>query len=382
VLFGSLLAKHNFKAAKAGLQGSINDVLLQVARLYYELMRNEALLQVQTVAVEISRAQLLLNQQLEAAGTGTHFNVLQAETQLARDEQDLLVREVGLRQAAINLGVALNSNLGVNFLSIEREVKKVRLIDPALNINDLIGIAVVNRPELKQFNELRLAARRNIQVQAAPLYPQFQFYGYVNGNGATVRKSTVIIPGESNAVPIGPPIQGLTASNDIGLSSSVFPAGIVNTPAQVGNRQMKKSYSLGIRVDWNYAGLGVPSLGNVQSARALARQAALQANQQLLSVTQQVRTSYLNSQTAEKLIDVASAQVVSAGEQYRLARVRLTNGVGINLDVIQAQQQYVQALANKANAIIDFNVAQAQLLRDLGVITVDGLTSGRLTRRK
>lgn len=382
ILFNSLVNLHQFKAARAALKGSINDVLLQVARLYYELMRNEALLQVQTVAVDISRAQLVLNQQLERAGTGTHFNVLQAETQLARDEQDLLIRQVGLRQAALNLGVALNVNLGVNLLAVDRVVRKVRLIDPALTINDLLAIAIQNRPELKQYQELRLAARRQIQVAAAPLYPQFQFYGSTAGNGPTLSPGATVAPGSFSVVPIGTPLAGISSPNNIGLDSPVWQAGVVYNPASVQRRQVKQSYRIGFQVDWNYNALGVPDLANVQSSRALARQAMLQANQILLQVSQQVRQSYLNIQTAEKVIDVASAQVVSSGEQYRLAKVRLTNGVGINLDVIQAQQAYTQALVNKANAIIEFNIAQAQLLRDLGIISLDTLTSGRLVGRQ
>lgn len=382
VVFGALFQLNTFKASKYGLKGSINDVLLQVAQRYYELMRQEALLQIQVQAVEVSRAQVKLNRQLQAAGTGTYFNVLQAETQLARDEQALLEQEVALRRAAIQLSAALNANLAVNLLSADNLVRKVRLIDPELSINDLIDIAMENRPELKQYEFLRTAARRNMQVAAAPLYPQFRFYGSVTGSGATLTKTTTFSEPSFTTVPIpGLPPLPVQANNALGVPSPVFPAGVVPNPPAPVRRQVRKSYTIGFRVDWNYPNLGVPDAANVMSAKAVARQVTLQANQQLLDVLTQVRQSYLKSQTAEKVIDVASAQVVSSAEQLRLARVRLANGVGINLDVIQAQQAWVQALANKANAIIDFNIAQAQLLRDMGIITVDTLTSGRLVRK-
>lgn len=381
VVFGSLVARNNYRASKYGLKGSVNDVLLQVSQLYFNLMRQEALLQIQVQAVEVSRAQLKLNRQLQAAGTGTYFNVLQAETQLARDEQSLLQQEVALRQSAIQLGAALNANLAVNLLSVENRVQKARVFDPELTINDLIGIAIANRPELKQYQYLRLAARRNIQVAAAPLYPQFSFFGSVAGNGATLTNTSQLSNPSFTTVPISDPIPQIQRENASGVPTPVQLAGVVFNPPAVVRRQVRKSYTIGIRVDWNYPNLGVPDMANVQSNRAIARQVTLQANQQLLNVLTQVRQSYLNSHTAEKVIDVATAQVLSSAEQLRLARVRLANGVGINLDVIQAQQAWVQALANKANAIIDFNIAQAQVLRDTGVITVDTMTSGRLVRK-
>ena len=103
------------------------------------------------------------------------------------------------------------------------------------------------------------------------------------------------------------------------------------------------------------------------TAKAQARAALLNSNQQLLYVVQQVRESYLNSQTAERQIEVADKGVISSAEELRLARVRLANGVGTNIDVINAQRDFITALVQKANAIIQFNIAQAQLLHDIGV---------------
>jgi outer membrane protein TolC len=407
VLFGSLAQLHAFRASREQLHGTVNDTLLAVTRGYYNLVQNQALLQIQTRAVEVSRAQVLLNQQLEQAGTGTKFQVLQSDTQLARDEQNLLGQEVSLRNSAIDLATTLNLNAAVNFLSVETEIRKVRLIDPTLDINTLVALAVLNRPELRQYEQLRIAARRNIQVAAAPLYPQMQFFGSVNGNGQTLGHSQVLSKPSFTTVAVNAPsasstIVSPTANSTSGTlvgagqiqSTSTFPyngtsngtplvssAEQYNPPTLV-NRQMKTSYTIGLRVDWNYPGLGVPATANVFSAKAIARQALLNSNQQLLNVLQQVRESYLLSQTAEREIEVTTKAVISAAEELRLSRVRLANGVGTNIDVINSQRDFTTALVNKAQAIIQFNIAQAQLLHDIGLITLDTLTSGRLVKRE
>jgi outer membrane protein TolC len=393
VLFSSLSQLHQFRAARHALKGTINDTLLAVTKAYYNLVRNQALLQIQTRAVEVSRAQVLLNNQLESAGTGTKFQVLQSETQLARDEQNLLTQEVALRNSAIDLATTLNLNSAVNFLSVEQEVRKVRLLDPSMDVNRLIALAIIYRPELRQFEDLRIAAKRSIQTAAAPLYPQMQFYANVFGNGATLTRDYAFQPGSFTPVPLntiagGQPVNlnqysAVTSSTSgtTGAGNSViFNTGEKFTPPSYVNRQMRKSYSIGVRVDWNYPGLGVPSLANVQSARYIARQAMLNSNQQLLFVLQQVRESYLNSATAERQIEVADRAVLSAAEELRLSRVRLANGVGTNIDVINAQRDFTTALVNKADAIIQFNITQAQLLHDIGLITTDTLTSGKLVK--
>lgn len=386
VLFGSLSSLHNFRASRAQYRATINDTLLNITRNYYELVRNQALLQIQSRAVDVSKAQVDLNRQLEKAGTGTRFQVLQSETQLARDEQGLLTQEVGLRNAAINLATALNLNATVNLLSVESEVRKVRLVDPGLDINRLIGIAIDNRPELRQFEELRIAAKRNIQVQAAPLYPQFQFFGSVAGNGQTLGTSYTTTAPSYTAVPLAQPASAqsiLTNVNDfarITTANTVVPAGMSYSPGSVINRKIRESVQIGFQVDWNYPSLGVPDLANVQAARAQARQANLRVNQTIMDVYQQVRQSYLQSQTAERQIEVATKEVLSSAEELRLSRVRLANGVGTNIDVINAQRDFTQALVRKASAIIEFNIQQAQLLRDIGIISADNLTSGRLVK--
>jgi len=378
ILFGALQQKHNFLASKSNVRRTSNDILRDVARQYYELVRAQSFLEIRVRAVETSRAQLVLNKQLENAGTGTYFNVLQADTQLAQDELQLLRQEVLFRTSAIALAKTLNLDMSANLMTVDTKVQKVRLIDPSLDINALMRIAIKYRPELKQFEELRLAARRNIQVQAAPLYPQMQFFGSYTGNGATLGPGNRVQPGSFSLVPLagtpeGPPLTG-------GGGGLVFPAGAAFTPASIQRRQMRLSYQIGIQVDWNYFNLGIPDLSNVQAARHNARVALLQANQQFLDVLEQVRTSYLTSLISEREVDVTSRAVASSSEQLRLARVRLANGVGTNIDVLQAQQVWTNSLINKADAILRFNVAQVVLLHDIGIISTDTLTSGKLAK--
>ena len=379
VLFNALAQKHNFLASKAQLGASINDTLNNVAKQYYELMRSQAFLEIRVRAVETSRAQLVLNQQLERAGTGTYFNVLQADTQLATDEQNLLTQEVAFRTAAIQLAQLINLDLGANLISLENKVRKVRLIDPNMDINSLMRISIKYRPELKRYEELRLAARRQIQVNAAPLYPSLQLFGQYQGNGATLGPGYRVQPGSVQTVPGTLSPGTVINSPQFGESVQVPVVGQF-TPARQVKRQMRKSYQIGFQVDWSYFNLGVPNVANIQSARHTARAALLQANQQFMSVLTQVRTSYLASLLAEREVDVTTRAVASSSEQLRLARVRLANGVGTNIDVLQAQQVWTQSLINKADAILRFNQAQVQLLHDIGVISVDTLTSGRLVK--
>jgi len=362
VFYNALANLNRTKAAKSSYKATVNDALLEVYQRYNELILNHVLLQIRVKSVELSRAQLSLNEQLKEAGVGTNFAIYQSRTQLALDKQALLQQQVAVRQSAIQLSVAMNANISSNIYPDELRAVEARLVDQEWTINQLVAVAAKRRPELKQFEELRIAARRNVQVAASPLYPTFQFFVSKthsnvfsnargnNANNAGLAGSTVIIPTGGGG-------------GGIGISGS-------------GGR----SFSGGFDLSWNLDGMGVVDAGRTLSARALARQAMLQSNQTLLTVLQQIHGSYLNMLTASEQVDVAGEAVFSSSEQLRLANLRLRYGQGINLELIQAQRDYITALTSQAQAIITYNISQAQLLRDTGMISVGSLTATRPPR--
>ena len=326
VVFGTLQQRHRWRASRAALSANVNDILNSATKRHYDLLLQEALLAIRTRAVAISVEQVRLNQVQEKAGTATGLDVLQSQAQLASDEQNLVEQQNLRRQAAIQLAHVLNTSFSQDLESCERYLKKRRLIPKAIPVEKLLIRAIDSRPELKQYEELRLAAKRAIVVALAPMQPNVSFGGSIFGVGAG-----------GNLDPI---------------------------------------YTINLGVKWALGGMGTTDLANMQKARWEARQAAVQAKKTFLNVFDEVRTSYNDSLAADKKIDRASVQVQAAEEELRIAKKRMTAGVGLNIDVLNAQRDLTQASVNKARAVVDFNVAQAQLLRDIGAVSVETLTNG------
>ncbi|HEY9777729.1 MAG TPA: TolC family protein [Planktothrix sp.] len=329
ITFGAIENKHKLNASRKQLDGQINDSLNQSAQDYYNLLLNEALLQIRIKAVERSEEQLKQNTQLQASGLATNLDVLQARTQLARDRQSLLDQQSARRVAAIQLAHVLNISLSQDLIPASGIIRKERLIDRNVLINSLLTYAVDNRPELKQYDELRKAAKAQIIVAGAPLHPQVLLNGSVYGIGTHL-------------------------DNLGGL------------------------FVLNFNVKWTLGNLGLSETANINSARWQARDAMILAQKEFLNVFDQVRTSYANTLTAEQKIEQTNEEEASAREELRLARLRLDTGLGTNLDVLTAQRDLTQAQIDQAQSVINFNQTQVQLVHDIGRINVDSLTSGRL----
>ncbi len=89
--------KHRLRAAHAALKGNINDVLLDTAKHYYNLVLNESFLSTRTRAVAISAEQVRMNSLQEKHGLATGLDVLQSQAQLASDEQNLVDQQQARR---------------------------------------------------------------------------------------------------------------------------------------------------------------------------------------------------------------------------------------------------------------------------------------------
>ena len=426
VMYSMLSQLYRYKASQQQYQASINDTLLNAYNAYYNLVLQRALLQIRVKSVEVSETQLRLNQQLFVAGTGTRFAVMQSQTQLALDRQALLQQQVALRQAALNLAFICNMPLAANLVPLESTVAESSLVDETLSIDDLLSLTLTRRPELRQYQLLYLSAARNIQVASSTLYPSMSFTQTYTHSSTTIsqpqRSPEQLIQSDLNAIAKqqqqnnssgggggnggssggggtggggtggggtggggtgggGTGGSGSSSSSSSSTSSSSSSSGgssIVGA-GQFGG--LFNTVSFQFNINYQLANLGVTAVTNILSARVISQQTMLQANQVLQQVSQQVRGAYLNALTAREQIDVTATGVESSAEELRLANLRVQMGIGTNLELIQAQRDYITALINQAQAIIQSNQAQAQLLHDTGLISVDSLLNGFDARR-
>jgi outer membrane protein TolC len=388
----SMLAQYyREKGWKHAYYTSINDAMLDVYQKYTNLELQHVLLQIRAKAVEVSEAQLRLNNSLYLAGATTKLAIMQSRTQLAQDREALIEQQVAVRVAALALAFSLNMPMSVNLIPQTETVTEAPLVPSDLTINQLLAIAVSSRPDLREYELFRLASARNVQVAASAMYPTASFFtSYTNSNtivtGGTRSGPTAAQlaaanassnnSGNSNSNGSSSGSSGNSGSGGSNNSNSNSNNNFQNTAAAGVFGGLFNTLQAGFTLSWSLSNLGFTPAINTISAQALARQALLQANQALLLVNEQVRADFSGALAARTRIDNGAYGVVSAREALHLANLRLAAGTGTNIDSIQAQRDYINALVTQAQAIIGSNMAQAQLLHDIGTISIPGLLHG------
>jgi outer membrane protein len=125
------------------------------------------------------------------------------------------------------------------------------------------------------------------------------------------------------------------------------------------------TWELGLSAQWNIWQGG--RLG-AETAEARARLQAAEAR--LADTREQVRVNvarqHLEVLRSVEAVAAATRNVAAAEESYRVTRQQFDEGAALSSDVLDAEQAFRRAQANRAGALADYAVARATLLDALG----------------
>jgi outer membrane protein TolC len=308
------LAESQVRTQELALEQAAEELRFNVTDAYYAVQQADSQVEIAEAAVADAEQSLRDAQLLEEAGLGTRFDVLQAEVQLANEEQELTSARSQQRISRRRL---------VQVLGLGQQIEVTAATAPEvagtwdLSLEESIVRAFQNRSELQQQLEQRNIAEQNRTIALANIRPQVSLFTRYN-----VR--SIIDDGSGTGTGTG---DGL---------------------------------AIGAQLDWTFFDGG--------QSRARARQAeedvAIAENrfdQTRNQIRREVEEEFFNLQSNQENIDTARVAVEQAEESLRLARLRFQAGVGTQTDVINAQSELTRARGNLLDAIIQYNRSLAAL---------------------
>ena len=309
--YSSNIARDQFQISYLGLLRTSEQLISQVKRTYYELLRACGQADTAQAAVDVSAVRLKNTDARYQAGTVPKFDVTTAQVDLANLTQNLIAAQsrVNISQANFNrvLGISPNSLTQVVKSAIPIEIVEV-------DIPKADKTAKAQRPEIKMQQASISASKSNIDLQRTGAKPSLGLSGAYNYVSA----------------------QSFSTSN---ISYNALAT--LNIPIWDGG--VTKA-----RVDQAYADL--------YSATDTLEQVEL-------VISQEVSTAALVLEEAAKRTKTTADNVTLAEEALRLANVRYEAGIAVLLEVTNAESQLTQARFNQVNAQYDYAIALAELER-------------------
>jgi len=292
------------------------DLIYSVTKTYYNLILADNMVKVKQEAVRQIEAHVNVANAMFTSGKAPKLDVLRAEVQLANVQQELSKDQNALQVASAQLNDIVGRKIDAQIaIDIQIEFEK-SVASPKADLQSYINAAFESNPQWRRIKESIAATEAKIKAEKSAYWPDISFkadYGYEWGDW----------PPEENIWNLG-----------MAISIPLWDGGIT-----------------GARVN--------------QAKATLER---LEATEKLLAkqIALQVQKAYLSLREAEGRISTTEKSVEQAKESLRIAEGSYNLGTGISSDVIDVQVALTQSQTNYIQALIDVQLAKADLERAIG----------------
>lgn len=309
-------ARYTREGKGAALEAQYQTSKLQAAKDYYGLIMNRNKVDIAQQSVRDYDAHLTNVNQQYAVGIVAKSDVLASKTSLAEAQTNL----VSAKNAADIAESTLNKYIGLPVATkVETADRELGYAPYNVTLEQARAYAMLHRAELVEAAMAVKQAEENVNKARAGHLPSVD--GSLSKSwGGDSWSGT----GDSNSWTIG-----------AGVTWSIWDGGATNESIKVQKANLE---------------------------------AAKEANlEQIDAVALQVHQAYLDMKAAEQTINSTRVAVEQGQENFRIATLRYRAGVGINLDVLDAETKLSTARNNYVDALYNYNIAVATLEQAMGV---------------
>ena len=330
-------ARDQFEKAKNQYLITLRELRLQAASAYFQLQYSDDQVRIGKSATQSSSVNLRDARARLQAGVATKLDVMEAETQLARDQQKLT--EGMLQQAIARRDLARLLDLPQNVTPTAADPSTLLGVwQPSLQ--ESIVAAYAFREELSNLILDVSIANSNANNALGNIQPTLSVFGnsgwdkrFDDGNGS--------------------------GSENLGYNVESI---------------IKEA---GLNIKWNLFD-GGRSAAQARQQRQLATENTYKFSTQRDQIRFDVEQAYYNLQAQIRNLITTSRQVLSTRESLRLARLRFQAGVGTQRNVVDSQRDTTTAEVDYSRAVTTYNTNVAQLKRRTGLDQVLRCTPTKL----
>ena len=329
------------EAAKASTDKLKDDIALNIANAYLQVLLMKQTAQIAAVQMEQSRAQLNNTRKLVSAGSLPELNAAEMEAQFATDSASYISANGNVTQSLLALKAYMNFDAAMPFEITEPPVELI----PVEKIADLqpdavYALALVNMPQ-QRANDLKLkAAINNAASLKAAMYPTLTAFANLSSSYINLGSPIYTPTGtfSSNALSPQVTIGGVTYK----VSSPDYMAnGSFLTPF---NQQLNDNFhqSVGLSLSIPIFN-GYTSRGNWQISKLQTRNTELQKDLDNQTLKQNIYQAYNAAVVALEKLNASEKNVSTSQRSYDFAMKRYQVGMLSTIELITTQNSLLSA---------------------------------------
>jgi len=324
---------YNYLASKYDLEKMRNDISLNIATIYLQILFNDELLAIAQSQVDITKQQVSRVQKLIDAGSLPKSNLYDIQAQLALEELNVVNAQNQLDLAYLNLQQMLDLKSPLKIIKPDINIPSNDAL--SLSVSQIYLTALTAMPEIKSSEYKLMSAQKGYKVAKGGYYPRLMLSGSYGTGYSGASKQLSGLPTFSGFSPNG----DVTSAGDTVYTPN-FNYNYITTPfSDQIDQNLNKSIGLN---------LSIPIFNRFSTYSNVKRAKISQLNAEL--------SLDLAKNQLEKSIQQAYADAVAALKKY--------NATLKAVEAIEESFKYTEQKFN-VNAItsFDYNDAKNKLIK-------------------
>ena len=316
-------SKQNTKATIKELDSTTSNIILNVKKLYYDILNKQALIDVAQESVKIDQFQLYQAKEYFKAKIKTKIDVTNAQLQLSNSKMKLLKANFDLKKANAQL-ISLLSKKDIVVEKTRLDVKYLakKITTDNYNLDTLVQRALKNRDELLMYTHLQKALNSNYQSSKSDFYPTLNLVSSYKDS----------------------------SSNEI---------------SSLDTNQV----TTGVYLKWELFSGFRTSAAKKEALNELHNIKQLQKEQEL-NIIENVTNAYFNIEQNKQSVEISLLNNELALQNLELAQERYKNGLNSLVELNDAKLDFITAKNDLVNQFFAYKTSQAILEFETGTINL------------
>ena len=316
-------AKYNILRQRELFRGTVQKVLLDAITAYLDVIKNENIVQLRKNNVAVLETHLKSTEALYELRRRTNADLSQAQSRLAKGNADLTTSE-------IDYNIAASKYRRITGLDPNNLSQPVFDIMIPYRLQDAMEMALVSHPNVVSAFKSVDAAKSDIRTKKTAFAPTLSLSGSVS------KSHTNNMASASD--------ESVTSSVGLELTIPIFQKGVEYTDLRIAEMALKKA------------------MADMDSARRVAEDNAAQS-------WEEMRGAKAKIEAFEVQVNAATIALKGISQELEAGRRTLLN-------LLDAEQELLNARVSLAGANHDYLLAKYKLAERVGELSLDNLKIG------